>query len=72
MLRRQSLGLWIQIGVVIARLSVFAQAYFAGASVFDALQWFVNVSIAGNLVIFTVGVWLARSHDKAPRDPTAL
>ncbi len=70
-LRRQALGLRIQIGIVLARLSVFAHAWARGADVIETLRLFVWVSIAGNAVIFTVGLWLAYSHDKAPSESSA-
>ncbi|MEM9058405.1 MAG: hypothetical protein AAGD86_13070, partial [Pseudomonadota bacterium] len=64
-LRRQSLGLRIQIGLLLARLAVFMHAYYGSLDVLEALRLFVYVSIAGNAVLFAVGVWLAQSHDRA-------
>lgn len=63
-LRRQALGLRIQIAVLIARLAVFANAYLHDLSVMQTLAHFVYVSIAGNLFIFVVGVWLARNEGR--------
>ncbi|MEL7450498.1 MAG: oligosaccharide flippase family protein, partial [Pseudomonadota bacterium] len=71
-LRRQALGLRIQIGIVLARVSVFAHAFLNDLDVLSTLANFVYVSIAGNAVIFATGIWLAWRHDRqASGEPTA-